>query len=138
MMVIIYKHKVGPVSMNAWLFVRSQEDVAEAMRKAGLVLVCAEVDPGHGLRFVAENQALANTKGIMRVLAFANKLQAMGWTVDKQNFINFHYGYKKAYVYDAQPLVPLNAVKPVSAIYRRDLQMGPSKSFMLPASPLLQ
>lgn len=61
---------------------------------------------------------LVGSASVPAILRFVNRLAVRGWKVNKQNFVNLHYGYKRPYVLDEKP-GSLKTVRKTIFVYRR-------------------
>ena len=100
-MLVIFKHTIGPVSVTAKLKIKERAEINLLYTILGLQIVGVYVS-GDDEEYEVNYKPLVGCISVPRVLRFVNMLSKFGWSVDKQNFINYHYGYKKPYTPDSE------------------------------------
>jgi len=109
-MLIIFKQKLGLVSVTAKFEADTASAAQQEIKQAGLTVIGIK-HKGNPKKTVMAYQfdvtfeKLKDSTSVPEILYFVKKLASRGWVVDKENFINYHYGYKKPYVVDSEPKI---------------------------------
>lgn len=104
-MKLVFKLSLYGVSVTAKIGITSNGSLFKEIEDLQLAIIEADdslYEDGEKTYEVIYGPLVGSTS-VPAILRFVNRLAARGWKVNKQNFVNLHYGYKRPYVLDEKP-----------------------------------